>query len=584
MPRRVLILNSLALLGLVGCVSRQQVVGVGLGQPDKSTAFAVAAPPRPSTFAADAETSASELRIAEQPSIQAKEVQPAGHGEPADDITKVTTAQYGPESLSSASPTAGTVDEVAQPPLSWGDNQVEAAMPVNFEALPNSNPLGVSPTPTIDLNLPSVLAMVDGQHPVVGFARWRVQEAYAQLAQAEVLWLPSIRAGLGFHRHDGNYQASNGDIVDVNRNSFQYGLGVGATGAGTTPQPGLVAQFHLADALFQPEIAEKTAWARGHAATAVLNEQLLGAASAYVNLVAAHQEVRILEEARERTAELSKITVDFAEAGEGLQSDADRVATELILLQSRILQARERAAIASARLAQAISLGNDAQITPLDVNAVPLELMYLDADKNGLVATALATRPELKESQALVAAACEAYKREKYAPFVPSVLLGYSTGGFGGGLGADIENVDGRYDLDALMSWEVRNFGLGERASRRESAARIQQAKFEKLRIMDRVAFEVAEAYSQVQFRSQQIMVLKQAIQSAQKSLDANLVRIRDGEGLPIEVLQAVQALEASRRAYLDAIIAHNQAQFQLQWSLGWPVNTTADSTQTLGT
>ncbi len=39
----------------------------------------------------------------------------------------------------------------------------------------------------------------------------------------------------------------------------------------------------------------------------------------------------------------------------------------------------------------------------------------------------LATRPELKESQALVAAACEAYNREKYAPFVPSVLLGFST-------------------------------------------------------------------------------------------------------------------------------------------------------------
>lgn len=577
MPRLVLILNGLALIGVAGCVTRQQVVS-GPGQAGKTTSFAVVAPPSPTQVAALAEPAkdriASEVRIAERPSHQAHEVQPARYGQSPSVEASVVTADFGLEQLRKTNDglAAGTVVEVTQPLLNWRENQAQFEQPASVNANQDSTPFELTQTPTIDLNLPSVLAMIDGQHPVVGFARWRVQEAYAQLAQAEVLWLPSIRAGLGFHRHDGNYQASNGDIVDVNRNSFQYGFGVGATGAGTTPRPGFAAQFHLADALFLPEIAEKTAWARGHAATAVLNEQLLRAAIAYIELVAAHQEVRILEETKERTAELSKITVDFASAGEGLQSDADRVETELILLESRVLQARERAAIASARLAQTISLGNDAQIAPLDVNAVPLELVYLDADKNGLVATALSTRPELKESQALVAAACDAYQREKYAPFVPSVLLGYSTSGFGGGLGGDIENVDGRYDLDALLSWEMRNFGLGERASRRESAARIQQAKYDKLRVMDRVAYEVAEAYSQVQFRSQQMTVLKRAIESAQKSLDANLARIRDGEGLPIEVLQAVQALEAARQAYLDAVIAHNQAQFQLQWSLGWPV------------
>ncbi|MEO1617242.1 MAG: hypothetical protein AAFV88_15435, partial [Planctomycetota bacterium] len=133
----------------------------------------------------------------------------------------------------------------------------------------------------VAMNLPSVLAAVGGKHPAVGAARWRVQEAYARLDAANVLWLPTIQAGLSFHRHDGNYQASNGDIVDVNRNSFQYGLGSSATGAGTTPQPGLVAQFRFADAIFEPKVAERAAWAQGHAAGAVLNRQLLDAAVAY---------------------------------------------------------------------------------------------------------------------------------------------------------------------------------------------------------------------------------------------------------------------------------------------------------------
>ncbi len=109
---------------------------------------------------------------------------------------------------------------------------------------------------TIELNLPSALAMVGGQHPVVGFAQWRVREAYAQLERADVLWLPSIQTGFSFYRHDGNLQASDGQIVDANRNSFQYGLGAGAVGAGATPRPGLVAQFHLADAIFQAHPTE----------------------------------------------------------------------------------------------------------------------------------------------------------------------------------------------------------------------------------------------------------------------------------------------------------------------------------------
>jgi len=88
-----------------------------------------------------------------------------------------------------------------------------------------------------------------------------------------------------------------------------------------------------------------------------------------------------------------------------------------------------------ARLARAISLDTGRAIMPADVTVVPIDLMNPQSDASSLIRTGLATRPELKESQALVAAACEAFQREKYAPFVPSVLLGYSTGGFGGGVG-----------------------------------------------------------------------------------------------------------------------------------------------------
>jgi outer membrane protein TolC len=209
----------------------------------------------------------------------------------------------------------------------------------------------------------------------------------------------------------------------------------------------------------------------------------------------------------------------------------------------------------------------------MDTNAVPIEMVVEGADKGSLIGTALATRPELKESQALVVAACEAYRRERFAPFVPSVLLGFSTGGFGGGLGNSLANVDGRYDFDALMSWEVRNLGFGERAARRRQSAQVQQAKFEKIRLMDQVAQEVAEALAQTGFRRQQIDATRKAMVTARDSYASNLERIRENQGLPLEVLQSLEALESSQRAYLRSIIAFNQAQLSLQWALGWPVS-----------
>ncbi|HIF01612.1 MAG TPA: TolC family protein [Planctomycetes bacterium] len=431
----------------------------------------------------------------------------------------------------------------------------------------------VAPPDAMLLNLPSALSMIGGDHPAVGFAQWKVQEAYANLDQAEVLWLPSIQTGFSFHRHDGNLQASDGSIVDVNRSSFQYGLGAGAVGAGTTPRPGISAQFHLADAIFQPDISRKTAWATCHAEKAVVNRQLRDVALAYLKMLDAHQQLRILQEVKDRTAAISKITDDFAGAGQGLQADADRMRTELRLIEGRIAAAHEQVDVTSARLAYALSVNPGQRIIPLDPTVVPIELVSTDMDEGSLITSGLSNRPELKELQALVAAACDRHRRQKYAPFIPSVLLGFSTGGFGGGLGNVINNVDNRYDFDAMVTWEIRNFGFGERSARRRSQAQVQQAMFRKLSLIDDVAREIAEAYTQVTHRRERMAVTQTSIRSAQDSYDRNLSRIREGEGLPIEVLQSVKALEASRRAYLDSVSAFNEAQFQLQWALGWQVS-----------
>jgi outer membrane protein TolC len=422
------------------------------------------------------------------------------------------------------------------------------------------------------LDMSTALALVAGQNPQVGFAQSRIREAYANLQAANVLWLPTIQTGVSYDRHEGNLQDSAGAILDVSRSSFQAGLGAGAVGAGTTMQPGIVAQFHFVDALFQPKIAERNLWAQRHASAAVLNDQLLEAAVAYQELLRVYQLQAIAKETAASSERLVRLTTDFANAGQGTQADADRSSAELALRRNDVARSEEAVAVASARLAQAISLRVGATIRPIENAVTPIDLIPLDGAPQENLATALANRPELMESRDLAALASERLRREKYAPLVPSMLLGASYSGFGGGVGDTVADFNDRADFDAVAVWQIRNLGFGEDAARDSASARVQQARFREVQVMDQIAREVTEAQARVQARRNRIAVAQAGIESARASFDRNFSRIREGQGLPIEVLQAIQALDATQRDLVDATVEFNIAQFQLQRALGWPI------------
>jgi outer membrane protein TolC len=89
--------------------------------------------------------------------------------------------------------------------------------------------------------------------------------------------------------------------------------------------------------------------------------------------------------------------------------------------------------------------------------------------------------------------------------------------------------------------------------------------------MMDQVAREITEAHSQTEARRRQIAIAQEGVQAAVDSYRRNVARIEEGKGLPIEVLQSVQALAATRREYLRTLIDYNLAQFALHRALGWP-------------
>lgn len=426
-------------------------------------------------------------------------------------------------------------------------------------------------TPTgYAIDLASAMQLAAGQNPNVAFARERINEAFAQHARAEALWLPSIRAGANWNKHEGRIQDVAGKVIETSRGSYFGGLGANAVGAGSPTVPGIMASFHVADAIHQPKITEHAAASRQYSASVAEQDVMLQAAIGYLELLRANQELAIARDIEQLANKLTSLTKAYADTGQGLAADHDRARAELAVRRNETVRAEEGVQVASARLAQVLHIDPSVELLPTETTVVPLSLTAANGSLQDLVATGLSHRPEICEQRQLVEEACARLKREKHAPLLPSVLLGVSYGGFGGGLGTNFRGPSDRLDADAIAFWEVRNLGLGEKAARDEANSRVNQARWREIATLDRIAREVVESHAQVTARQRQLAVAEEGVQAATSSFERNSERIRNAQGLPLETLQSLQALAQARREYLRTVNDFNVAQFQLQRALGW--------------
>src|SRR5207244_2431352 len=237
--------------------------------------------------------------------------------------------------------------------------------------------------------------------------------------------------------------------------------------------------------IFQRQITGYALQAREAQGTAVTNDQLLETALAYLALLDAHQRQAIAAETLQHGEELAELTANFAKAGAGSLADADRAAAALALVKSEAVRTEEAVAVASSRLAQQLSLDPMVRIVPQESTIVPIDLVGLELADAELVATGLSNRPELAANRSLVCEAVNRLRREQHAPWLPSVLLGVSYGGFAAGTGGQITNGGDRLDFDGVAWWEVRNLGFGERAARDAARAQIQQARMREVETLD---------------------------------------------------------------------------------------------------
>lgn len=462
-------------------------------------------------------------------------------------------------------PPATILRASAQAPANDGSARAEAPLPIR----------------DANIDLTSALEMAGAANPTIALARETVVEALARRQEAYALVLPSFTAGANVRIHTGPVQRSGGAILGVDSQSLYFGSGARAVGTGTVAIPGVRAVYPFADVVLGRQLVrQRIAAVRGDSA-AVQNLTLLDVATTYLGLLEADAALEALRRGETDFAEIARVTAQYAKAGQGRDADARRAEANLELLRQKWEEVRGERGAASARLAGMLSLDPTQGLIPPGGRLYPFGFFDSATDLDSLVAQALRNRPEVNARAAEVAESNIRLRQEHLRPWLPTVGFGFSVGSFGGGsdlTGTGYGGFGTRTDFDAVAVWNVQNLGFGNRALQHRGRARVGQAVARLDSTKNRIRDEVADSLAQIRSELSRIETARKQLATAQEGFAEELVRIKQGEGRPLEVLDSTRQLTESRLEMIRAITGHNVAQFRLLAAVGTPPGTAAPS------
>lgn len=421
----------------------------------------------------------------------------------------------------------------------------------------------------LKLDLPAALRLVDERNTELAVRIEKVFQSELEQNEAWYQWFPTVRAGVGYSYQDGSLQNTVGNVSDATRNARSGGLGVSGSGAGLPLYPGLSLEISLADAIYAPQIASQNLQASKAEREEIRFLKTLEVTDAYYNLLLAQQAIQLEEQSLSEAAAISKSTREFANAGEGLEADADRAAVESLLHQHQLIEARNRKESAAATLKKILNLRENVTIQTAEQSLVPLQLYKELPDADHAVAEALENRALIEALQYRLEAKQLETKRESNGIYIPKIGASYSYGLFSGGTDALSGSVGSRHDVTVALYWQLDNLSFLNRSQkqRRESEQRALQAQVEQLHTD--VSTEVLVAVSDLDATTRQLEILRQGVSRARKSYELSRERIFENQGLPLEALSAFQSLTRMETLYAQTVARYNQAQFFLLMATG---------------
>lgn len=429
-------------------------------------------------------------------------------------------------------------------------------------AAPSSRP-AYAQLETLPIDLPTVLRLTDANSPAVAFARAKAREAEARLRGAELLWVPTLSAGTSYVRVDGQTQNQSGLVFGLSRSNLFASGGLGLA-------------VDTADALYRPLIERRQTTAEQLRARAASDFAELDAAVAYFDLVQVYGQLEINADALAKAEAMLKAASDARDAKrDRVAGDVQRASAEVYLRKSERADLTGRAGAASARLARLLLLKPTVKLVPAAAAVVPVPLIDPNSTVDDLVNLALANRADLAANREAVAAALARVRRQQYGPFLPKVAVADQVGGFGGGRNDDLQDFSARNALSAALVWELKGFGLGDRAATAERRAQLDQAQLVQIEYQARAVAEIVEAAQLAGARYEAVELTERAVKEAEELYRINkegTLNVVDAKNLfdALRPLQAIQVLAQARASYLAAVLDFNRAQYRLFALIGY--------------
>ena len=408
----------------------------------------------------------------------------------------------------------------------------------------------------IPIDLATALRLAGAQNLDVQIAREKLSEAKANHESAHAQFFPWIAPGVGYRRHDNRIQDVAGSLIDVNKQSYTVG--------GT-----VTAQVELGETYYKTLAAKQLLLAASHALEAQRQDAVLAAAQGYFDLLKAQATVGVARESLAIAQDYAKQLGQAVEAGIAFKGDALRAQVQAERSQLALRQAQEQQRLAGARLAQTLHLNVTVALVPSATELAPLALVQTNRALDSLVAQALATRPELNQSAAFVAAARKAKESAVVGPLVPTVGAQMFLGGLGGGRNDSTGNFGNSEDFLIGLSWRIGPGGLFDAARKRGSVARLNQAKLGNEKLKDNIIRQVVEGHTRVQSLGDQLATARRALAAAEETLRLTRARKEFAVGIVLENIQAEQELTRARNDYLGLIAEYNKAQYGLVKAVG---------------
>ncbi len=322
---------------------------------------------------------------------------------------------------------------------------------------------------------------------------------------------------------------------------------------------------------------------------ATINDTLLEVYRRYNELILNH----VILQIRVKSVELSRaqlaLNEQLKEAGVGTNFAIYQSRTQLALDKQALLQQEVAVRLSAIQLAVAMNSNISSNIYPDELRAVEARLVDQEWAINQLVAVAAKRRPELKQFEELRIAA-RRQVQVAASPLYPtfqffaskthstvssnggagnnnSGLSGSTviipTGGGGGGIGISGNggrSFSGGFDL----SWNLDGFGVVDAGKTLSAKALARQAMLQSNQQLLTVLQEIHGSYLNMLTASEQVDVAGEAVFSSSEQLRLANLRLRYGQGINLELIQAQRDYINSLTSQAQAIIAYNISQAQL--------------------